>query len=168
MSVSYDYTQADRILQFMGFVNALSNPEELKAQLEALKVAAEELRERQGLIGTMEQAQAYHDKLAKEGEAIMKKAESRFVEVEAQAAAAAEKQAEVDRELLERTAKLDVYASTINRQEVEVLEKAKALDQRAAHLNLREDQIHNREAELSAKEQEYNERAARLRAAVGG
>jgi uncharacterized protein (DUF3084 family) len=168
MSVSYDYAQADRILQFMGFVSALSNPEELKAQLEAMKTAVEELRNRQGLVGTMEQAQAYHDKLAKEGEAIMDKANARAAEVEAQAVETAAKQAEASRELQERSAKLDSYASTINRQEVAILEKNKALDQRAAHLNLREDQIQKREGVLSAKEQEYNERAARLRALMEG
>ena len=168
MSVSYDFTQADRILQFMGFVAALSNPQELKAQLDAMKAAVEELRERQGLVGTMEQAQAYHDKLAKEGEAILRKAEDRAQEVEAQAVQAAQKQAAEDQELKDRAGKLDAYASTINRQEVEVLEKLKDLDQRSKHLDLREGHLQKREKELTLKEQEYNERAARLRAAVGG
>lgn len=84
MSMSVDYRKIEQVTQFMGFVEAMSNPEALKTMVADLKRAADEVKAKLGVYDSLQKVKALEDEVAKQYDQMVKS----FEEQSAQRAAA--------------------------------------------------------------------------------
>lgn len=167
MSMSVDYRKIEQVTQFMGFVEAMSNPEALKAMVADLKASADEVKEKLGVYDSLQKVKALEDEVAKQYDQMVKAFNEQSTKREAAIASAeaALKARQEQHAAAEVRAAVD--AKAVREKQVELAEREKTIASVEQNTRATWAAVDVKAKELSELETKLSDKAAKLQKLLG-
>lgn len=167
MSMSYDFVKLEKLSQFVDFINAISKPDELKANVEAMQQAGAELKELLGAKQTVEKAEAFMAECRVEMQKGFDDLEKKEKELADRVQRSNDLLSEKEAKLEEQRVSQQEVAKSLDATSTRVKSEVEDLEYRYQKNALWEKSLRDLEEFLSAKEVDLAEKAEKIKSIIG-